>query len=69
MRDVVTIIVLLAFSFISHMLHHILTLFRSRFIDSETVTLSPGDGTKDSVTENSLQDFKGSRNYALNNLR
>ena len=55
MRDLETIIVLvlLAFSFIPHKLHHTTTLFRSRFIDSETVSLSPGDGTTTTGMESS----------------
>ena len=55
MRDLETIIVLvlLAFSFIPHRLHHTLALFRSRFIDYETATLSPGDGTTAARVESS----------------
>ena len=46
-RDLETIIVLvlLAFNFIPHRLHHSLTLLRSRFNDSATATLTSGDGT------------------------
>ena len=36
--ETIIVLVLLAFSFIPHRLHYTLTLFRSRFIDSETAT-------------------------------
>ena len=42
---IVIVLVLLEFNLIPHRLHHILTPFRSRFRDSVTATLSPGDGT------------------------
>ena len=48
MCDLETIIVpvLPTFSFIAHRSHHTLTLFRSRFIDSVTATLSAVQGDK-----------------------
>ena len=51
--ETIIVLVLLAFSLIQHRLHHTLTLFISRFIDSETATLSPGDGTKATRVESS----------------
>ena len=54
-RDLETVIflVLLTFYFVHHWSHHILTLFRSRFRDSVTATLSPVDGTTATKVESS----------------
>ena len=42
MRDLVIVLVLLAFKFIPEKPHHSLTLQRSRFRDSATATQTPG---------------------------
>ena len=54
-RDMGTIIVLvlLAFSFIPRMSHHSITLPMSRFWDSATETLTPGDFPTDNKVESS----------------
>ena len=52
-QETFIVLVLLAFIFITQRLHHTLTLFRSRFIDSVTATLSAGVGTTATKVESS----------------
>ena len=51
--ETIIVLVLLAFNFIPQMSHHSLTLPRSRFRDSATVTLMPGDDTSAVKVESS----------------
>ena len=55
--ETITVLVLLAFNFIPQRSHHSLTLPRSQFRDSATVTLTPGDGRKIGTKDRGTKDL------------